>query len=51
MEKKKNFKKKKKKKKKGDLSIRSHDGDDSKRPRETSLDDSTKNTTNTDVLT
>ena len=33
------------------MSIRSNDGDDSKRPRETSLDDSTKNTTNTDVFT
>ena len=37
--------------KKGDLSSKSNDGDDSKRPRESSLDDSTANATNTDAFT
>ena len=38
-------------KKKRDLSSKSNDGDDSKRPRESSLDDSIANATNTDVFT
>ena len=38
-------------KKKQDLSTKSNDGDDSKRPRESSLDDSIANATNTDVFT
>ena len=37
-------------KKKRDLSSRSSDGDDSKRPRESSLDYSVANATNTDIL-
>ena len=38
-------------KKKRDLSWKSNDGDDSKRLREYSLDDSIANATNTDVFT
>ena len=38
-------------KKKRDLSWKSNDGDDSKRLRESSLDDSIANVTNTDVFT
>ena len=38
-------------KKKRDLSSKSNDGEDSKRPRESSLDESIANTTNTDVFT
>ena len=38
-------------KKKRDLSSKSNDGDDSKRPRESSLDDSIANATNADVFT
>ena len=38
-------------KKKRDLSSKSKDGEDSKRPRESSLDESIANTTNTDVFT
>ena len=38
-------------KKKQDLSTKSNDGDDSKRPQESSLDDSIANATNTDVFT
>ena len=38
-------------KKKRDLSRKSNDGDDSKRPTESSLDDSIANATNTDVFT
>ena len=38
-------------KKKRDLSSKSHRGDDSKRPREFSLDGSTANTTNTNAFT
>ena len=38
-------------KKKRDLSSKSNDVDDSKRPRESSLDDSIANATNTDVFT
>ena len=37
--------------KKRDLSSKSNDGDDSKRQRESGLDDSIANTTNTDVFT
>ena len=37
-------------KKKRDLSSKSNDGDDSKRPRGSSLDDSIANATNTDVF-
>ena len=37
-------------KKKRDLSSKSNDGDDSKRPREKSLDESIVNATNTDVF-
>ena len=37
--------------KKRDLSSKSNNGDDSKRPRESSLDDSIANTTNTEVFT
>ena len=37
--------------KKRDLSSKSNDGDDSKRPRESILDDSVANATNTDVFT
>ena len=36
---------------KWDLTSKSNDGDDSKRPRESSLDDSTANATNMDVFT
>ena len=38
-------------KKKRDLSSNSNDGDDSKRPRESRLDDAIGNATNTDVFT
>ena len=38
-------------KKKRDLSSKSNDGDNSKRPRESSLDDSIANATNTNVFT
>ena len=38
-------------KKKQDLSSNSNDGDDSKRPRESRLDDAIGNATNTDVFT
>ena len=38
-------------KKKRDLNSKSNDGDDSKRPRESSLDDSNANATNADVFT
>ena len=38
-------------KKKRDLSSKSNDGEDSKRPRESSLDESIANATNTDVFT
>ena len=38
-------------KKKQDLSSKSNDGDDSKRPRESSLDDPIANATSTDVFT
>ena len=38
-------------KKKRDLCSKSNDGDDSKRPRESSLNDSLANVTNTDVFT
>ena len=37
--------------KKRDLSSKHNDGDDSKRPTESSLHDSTANATNTDVFT
>ena len=37
--------------KKRDLNSKSNDGDDSKRPRESSLDDSNANATNADVFT
>ena len=38
-------------KKKWDLSSKSNDGDDLKRPRESRLDDSIANATNTDIFT